>query len=324
MLTTLPGKAQLKRFSFSQPKMGSVLTIVFYDTDSIHAANTAEQCFQLVDEYVFVYSDYIDSSELNRLCAGAGKTKHPFHVSPAMMDILLLSKKAFIKSEGRFDITLGPLTHLWRKARKEKIFPEDKTIKEKSALTGFNKIIIDSAAGTVSLLQEGMQLDLGGIAQGYIAQRVIDYLKENNVADALVDVSGDIAAIGAPPGAAGWTVGINLPESKEEILSKKLLVINKAVTTSGDVYQYMEHKGKRYSHIINPKTGYGITSGRNVTVIADDATTADWLAKACSLLPISKAKKLTEQLKAEVLITELKKGKLFFHSTKGFAAYWKK
>lgn len=304
--------------------MGSPFTIILYDADSVHAAVTAEQCFQLVDKYVLVYSDYIDSSELNRLCAAAGKTKLPFHVSPDLLDILLLSKGAFEKSEGSFDITLGPLTHLWRKARKEKIFPDDKTIKEKLALTGFNKIIIDSAAGTVSLLQEGMQLDLGGIAQGYIAQKAIDYLKENNIANALVDVSGDIAAIGAPPGMPGWTVGINVLESREELLSRKLLINNKAVTTSGDVYQYMEHNGKRYSHIINPKTGYGITSRRNVTVIADDAVTADWLTKACSILPVRKAKKLAEELNAEVLIAEIKKKKLFFYQTKGFAAYWKK
>jgi FAD:protein FMN transferase len=323
MLTAVPGKAQLKRFSFSQPKMGSAFTIVLYDTDSLHAARTMQQCFQLVDKYVLVYSDYIDSSELNRLCAAAGKTKALIHVSPALLDILLLSKKAFEKSEGSFDITLGPVTHLWRKARKEKIFPADKIIKEKLALTGFNKIIIDSAAGTVSLLQEGMQLDLGGIAQGYIAQKVIDYLKEKNIDNALVDVSGDIAAIGSPPGTPGWTIGINVPESKEELLSKKLLITNKAVTTSGDVYQYMEHKGKRYSHIINPKTGYGITSQRNVTVIADDATTADWLTKACSILPVTKAKKIAKQLNAEVLIAEVKNNKLLFFQTKGFAAWWK-
>jgi FAD:protein FMN transferase len=324
MLIPLPGKAQLKRFSFSQPKMGSAFTIILYDKDSLHAAGTAQQCFKLVDQYVLVYSDYIDSSELNRLCTVAGKTKTPFHVSPALLDILLLSKKAYVKSEGSFDITLGPVTHLWRKARKEKIFPEDKTVKGKLSLTGFNKLIIDSAARTVSLLQENMQLDLGGIAQGYIAQRVIEYLKENNIANALVDVSGDIAATGAPPGMPGWTIAINVPESKTEMLSKKLLVTNKAVTTSGDVYQYMEHNGKRYSHIINPKTGYGITSGRNVTVIANDATTADWLTKACSILPFHKATKLAGELNAEVLIAELKNGKLIFNATKGFNAYWKK
>jgi FAD:protein FMN transferase len=317
----LPGKSQLQRFSFSQPKMGSAFTITFYDDDSAHAALTAQQCFALVDKYVLVYSDYMDSSELNLLCATSGIA---VPVSGALMDILLQSKTAFNKSGGSFDITLGPLTLLWRKARKEKQFPDDKSVKEKLALTGFNKIIIDSLQQTILLTQKGMQLDLGGIAQGYIAQKVINFLKENNIANALVNVSGDIAAVGAPPNTQGWSIGINLPQSDKELLNQKLFVTNKAVTTSGDVYQYMEHKGKRYSHIIDPKTGYGITSGRNVTIIANDATTADWLTKACSLLSIGKAKKLARQLRAEFLIAEIRKSKLIFYTTKGFKKYWKK
>jgi FAD:protein FMN transferase len=319
----LQGRAQLQRFSFSQPKMGSPFTITFYDADSLHAAVTAQQCFNLVDECVLVYSDYTDSSELNVLCAtsGSGIT---VPVSAALMDIMLQSKTAFEKSGGSFDITLGPLTQLWRKARKEKMFPDDKTITEKLALTGFNKIIIDSLQQTILLMQKGMQLDLGGIAQGYIAQKVIAQLKENNITNALVNVSGDIAAIGAPPNTQGWVIGINLPQSNKEILNQQLLIANRAVTTSGDVYQYIEHNGKRYSHIIDPKTGYGITSRRNVTVIASDATTADWLTKACSLLPLDKAKKLAQQLHAEFLIAEVKKDKLVFYTTKGFRKYWKK
>ena len=169
-----------------------------------------------------------------------------------------------------------------------------------------------------------MQLDLGGIAQGYIAQRVIDFLKTKNIVNALVDVSGDIVTMGAPPNTNGWTVGVNVPEKTDELLKQKLLISNKAVTTSGDVYQYMEHDGKRYSHIVNPRTGYGITSQKNVTVIANDGTTADWLTKACSILSIRKAKKLAHSLQAEVLIAEIKKGKLIFHTTKGFGRYWKR
>jgi thiamine biosynthesis lipoprotein len=282
------------------------------------------QCFQLVDSFVNIYSDYLDSSELNKLCAKAGKTNSPVIVSPALFDILLQSKIAYEKSDGTFDITLGPVTKLWRKARKEKIFPADIVVKEKLALTGFKKINIETTTHRVMLLQTGMQLDLGGIAQGYIAQRVIDFLKTKNIVNALVDASGDIVTIGAPPGTNGWTVGVNLPEKTDELQKQNLLISNKSVTTSGDVYQYMEHDGKRYSHIVNPRTGYGITSQKNVTVIANDGTTADWLTKACSILSIRKAKKLVHSLQAEVLIAEIKKGKLIFHTSKGFGRYWKK
>ena len=304
--------------------MGSPFTIVFYATDSVNANNIAAHCFQLVDSLVYIFSDYIDSSELNRLCAAAGKTDQAFIASPALFDILWQSKIAYEKSRGSFDITLGPVTRLWRNARKKQLFPGDSIVKEKLALTGFGKIRLDADTRRVVLLQACMQLDLGGIAQGYIAQKTIDYLKANHIEHALADVSGDIVCIGAPPGTIGWTVGINVPESKNNLLDKTLQMTNRAVTTSGDVYQYMEHNGKRYSHIVDPKTGYGITSQRNVTVIAGDGTTADWLTKACSLLPIKQSKKLAAALKAEFLIAEIKKGKIVFHATRGFGEYWKK
>ena len=313
--------AQLQRFSYTVPKMGSPFTIIFYAGDSAEAAAIANNCFGLVDSLVNILSDYTDSSELNRLCARAGKSS--FKCSPVLLDILLQSKHAYEKSMGSFDITLGPVTRLWRKARKEKIFPNPALVKEKLALTGFNKIQMDSITHTVSLQQAGMQLDLGGIGQGYIAQQVINYLKSRYIKNALVDVSGDIVCIGMPPGTKGWTVAVNLPESENELLPKPLLITNKAVTTSGDVYQYMEHDGKRYSHIVDPATGYGITSQRNVTVIMADGTTADWLTKACSILSIAKAKKLATSLGAAVLIAEMRKGKLIFHTSKGFEKYWK-
>jgi len=313
--------AQLQRFSYTAPKMGSPFTIIFYAGDSAEAAAIANNCFGLVDSLVNILSDYIDSSELNRLCARAGKSG--FICSPVLFDILLQSKQAYKKSMGSFDITLGPVTRLWRKARKEKIFPNPALVKDKLALTGFNKIQMDSITHTVSLQQAGMQLDLGGIGQGYIAQQVINYLKSRHIKNALVDVSGDIVCIGMPPGTKGWTVAVNLPESENELLPKLLLITNKAVTTSGDVYQYMEHDGKRYSHIVDPATGYGITSQRNVTVITADGTTADWLTKACSILSIAKAKKLANSLDAALLIVEMRKGKLIFHTSKGFEKYWK-
>ena len=315
--------AQEKRFVFAEPKMGSPFQIIFYNSDSANATNIAKQAFALVDSLIYIFSDYIDSSELNRLCARAGKTKEGITVSPALYDILQLSKIAYEKSEGTFDITLGPLTKLWRKARKEKQFPADSLVEEKLRLTGFNKVKIDTTTKKVMLLQAGMQLDLGGIAQGYIAQKVVDFLKTKNINNALVDVSGDIVAIGAPPATSSWTIGLNIPEQENELLPKHLRISNKAVTTSGDVYQFMEHDGKRYSHLIDPQTGYGITTQKNVTVIASDGTTADWLTKACSILSTHKAKKLAHSFHAEVLVTTLKKGKPVFFSTKGFKKYWK-
>jgi thiamine biosynthesis lipoprotein len=322
-ITIAASHAQLQRVSFTQSKMGSPFTIILYTHDTAEANQAAAACFTLVDSLVNIFSDYIDSSELNRLCASGGPNHAPFHCSPPLFAMLLQSKYAWEKSKGRFDITLGPVTRLWRKARKEKKFPEAALVKQQLALTGFQKIELDTQQHTVRLQQSGMQLDLGGIAQGYIAQQVVNYLTTLPIENALVDVSGDIVCVGKPPGTGGWTVAVNFPESGTTLLPRQLLINNTAVTTSGDVYQYLEHDGKRYSHIVDPAKGYGITSQRNVTVIATDGTLADWLTKACSILPVTKAKKLARSLHAEVLITRLKKGKLVVDMSKGFAAYWK-
>ncbi|MFT3934198.1 MAG: FAD:protein FMN transferase [Chitinophagaceae bacterium] len=309
--------AQLQRFSSTRSKMGSPFTIILYAPDSTIANTTINHAFELVDSLVNILSDYIDSSELNRLCARAGHSS--FVCSPVLFDALQQSADAYKKSSGSFDITLGPLTRLWRKARKEKVFPPDELVQQKKTFTGFTKLQLDNNTHTAFLQQAGMQLDLGGIGQGYIAQQTMNYLKTQHIDNALVDVSGDIVTIGSPPSKDGWTVAINLPE-REALLPKHISISNKAVTTSGDVYQYMEHEGKRYSHIIDPKTGYGITSQKNVTVIAADGTIADWLTKACSILSVSKAKQLARKLHAEVLIAVMKNEKPVFYASRDF---WK-
>ena len=321
ILTYANVSAQEKRFNFTQPKMGSPFTITFYHSDTILANQLANNCFLLVDSLVAIYSDYIDSSELNRLSATSGQGRF-VTVTPALYKILLYSQRAYLLSEKTFDISVGPLTRFWRKARKETRFPELNEILEKKKAVGFDKIKFDTITKTVCLTQPGMQLDLGGIAQGYIAQKVLERLQQYNIHIALINVSGDIAIGNPPPGKSGWSIGINVPQQEEKLLNKKLLLYNCAVSTSGDVYQFFEHNGKRYSHIIDPRTGYGITTPRNVTVIAKDATTADWLATACSILPIHKSKRLAKQLNAEVLIGVIKKGKMHFYQTKRFRDYW--
>ena len=312
-----------QKFSFTEPRMGSPFTVIFYSTDSLRAASLAKQCFKLVDSFNLIFSDYTDTSELGKLNASAGMNTEPTEVSPALYELLILSKQAFEKSHGSFDITMGAVVKLWRNVRTTKQFPEKETVLSVLKLTGFQKLIIDTVHHKILLPVKGMQLDAGGIAKGWIAQQVIDFLKTEQVDHALVDAGGDIVMSKGPSGSNGWAIGVNIPETRDELLPKTLLLQNKAVATSGDVYRYFEKDGKRYSHIADPRTGYGVTSQRNVTVIANDGATADWLATACSILSIKKAKKLAVHNGAEVLIGVLKKDKLVFYSTKGFKRYWK-
>lgn len=318
---SLSGKTQEKRYSFTESKMGSPFTIIMYAEDSMQATELARQSFSLVDSFNNIFSDYLRDSELMLLNNAAGSATHK--LSPALMEILVLSKNGFDKSSGAFDITIGPLVKLWRKARKENRFPDKGKIDSVKKITGFNKLHIDTVNKTATLSSPGMSIDLGGIAKGWIAQKIIDFLSSRKITSALADAGGDIVMSAAAPGTNGWSIGINVPENKEEILQKQLLLQNKSVATSGDVYQFMEKDGKKYSHITDPRTGYGVSYQRNVTVIANDGATADWLATACSILPLKKAKKLARKMSAELLIANIKKGKIIFYATKGFADHWK-
>jgi len=314
--------AQLQRFSYSEQKMGSPFNLIFYAKDSIQASSLATDCFALVDTLNAHFSDYYDSSELSRLSIHAGSG--PQRISAVMLDILFLSQNAYTKSHGVFDITIGPLSRLWRKARKEKIFPSEKEILERKALVNFSKLKIDRKKTELDIPVTGMLLDLGGIAKGYAAQAVINLLKQHGITHALADAGGDMAMSELPPGTKGWVIGVNVPETTDDLLPKNLLLQNIAVATSGDAYQYLEHGGKKYSHITDPRTGYGITSQRNVTVIAKDGATADWLATACSIVSFERVKQMAVENKAAVLVTVLEKGKVVYHSFGKFAKYWKK
>jgi thiamine biosynthesis lipoprotein len=310
--------AQLKRFQFTENKMGSPFSIILYHTDSAEAVRFAGECFLLVDSLNTIFSDYNRTSEAARL------TQQPQVVSDELMNMILKSEDAWIKSGKTFDITIGALTQLWRKSRSEKRFPSAAEVRKARRSTGFEKLIITADIKTVAFKHPGVRLDFGGIVKGHAAQRVIDYLKKRNILSALADAGGDIVVGNTPPGKSGWGVSINMPENENELWDKNLELKNCAVATSGDLYRFTIHKGKKYSHIIDPRTGYGVTSLRNVTVIARDGVMADWLATACSILPVEKALALARKENADLFIATLKEETIVIHKTENFDNHFKK
>jgi len=314
--------AQLKRFQFSENKMGSPFTIILYHSDSLQARQATYECFFLVDSLNNIFSDYSSVSEINKLTAQGLSSYQP--VSDELLYIIVQSKDAWQKSSKTFDITIGALTQLWRKARSEKTIPTESEIKKAKLETGFEKLNIKTSSKTVSFNTNGVRLDFGGIVKGYAAQKVIDHLKTKNITSALADAGGDIVMSDPPPGKEGWAIAINLPEQENELWDKKLELKNCSVATSGDVYRYTIYNGKKYSHIIDPRTGYGVTSQRNVTVISKDGTEADWLATACSILPIKKALKLVKKEKAALFIATIEKEKIVIYKSDNFDSYFQK
>lgn len=313
-------QAQTRKFSYSEMKMGSAFNLIIVSADSNKANHLARKSYELVDSLNHIFSNYDSSSELSKINASAGLL--PYKMSTAMLDLVQKSQYAYIQSKGAYDISIGPLSSLWRNARKAKLFPEASTVLATKKLVGLNQVKINKRLGTIFLPNANMQLDFGGIAKGYIAQWVINFLKANGIQQALVDAGGDIVMSGAPLNQQGWLIGVNLPETTDQLLNKKLQLSNCSVATSGDVFQFIEYKGVKYSHIINPLTGYGVTNLRNVTIVAKTGATADWLATACSILPIQEAKQLAISHQAALLITTLKNGKLVFEATPNFKNYW--
>ena len=320
---------QLKRYQFMQNKMGSPFNIIFYSSDSAEATKLAIECYLLIDSLNIIFSDYSNSSEVGMLA------DKPFiqsqNISDELFEMILQSKQAWKKSGKTFDITIGPLSQLWRNTKKvqkdslgENRFPAKEEIKKVKQATGFKNLVINHAEKTISYKKPGMRFDFGGFVKGYAAQKVIDHLKSKSIFIALADAGGDIAMSESPPGKKGWSIGINLPEQENKRWDQQLELKNCAVATSGDVFRYTLHNGKKYSHIIDPRTGYGVTSQRNVTVIAKDGAKADWLATACSILPIKKALKLAKKENSALFIAILKNEKIILYKTENFDQYFQK
>jgi thiamine biosynthesis lipoprotein len=311
-----------QKFVFEKPEMGSPFTISIFAKDSSKAAEAAAVAFHCADSLNAIFSDYIDSSELNILNATAGQNRH-VPVSDALFDILKYSLQAAKLSDGSYDVSMGPVVKFWRKARKENQLPDEDSLKDALDKTGYKYIHLDSVHQSVWLEKKGMRLDLGGLGKGYVAKAALNVLQAKGFMVAMVNAGGKIAIGEAPPGRNGWRIGITVPEQKQQIMQQLLLLKNISVATSGDIYQHLDINGKRYSHIINPKTGIGVTWQRNVTVIAKGGVISDWLATACSVLSIKKSLSLIKQFRgAALLITEIKNGKLVETKSANFQSYF--
>ena len=230
------------------------------------------------------FSDYDPESELMRLCEKAGGP--PVKVSPDLFRILTLAQHWSETSGGAFDITMGPVGRLWRRARRTREMPEAETLQRARALVGYKNVRLDPEAGTVELLIPGIKLDLGGIAKGFAADEALKVLKGLGVGQALVAAAGDIATGEPPPGKPGWDVEVQaLKSAKDEKgPSPTVQLSGRNISTSGDAEQFVEIDGVRYSHILDPRTGLGVIGRSSATVIANDGTTAECLAKIISIL----------------------------------------
>jgi thiamine biosynthesis lipoprotein len=262
--------------------MGVPWTITLHAASRSAGREALTAAFAEVARLEGILSDYDPRSEVSRLSAAAPMAE-AVPVGADLARVLELSVAFRDASGGGFDPTVGPLTTLWRQARRSGRLPRADKLDAAREAVGPRALVIAESGRAVRLPLAGTRLDLGGIGMGYAADRVLALLRERGVAAALVDASGDVAVSGPPPGAAGWRISVRSLRG-ESAVGPTLLLANAAVTTSGDAHQGVEIDGIRYSHIVDPRTGLGVTGPAAVTVIAPDCTTADALATAASVL----------------------------------------
>lgn len=270
------------RFEFSEAHMGTRFRIVLY-ADNDRAANLASRAaFERISQLDAIMSDYRETSELMLLCKRPCGTK--IKASEDLFRVLSISQELASRSNGAFDVTVGPVVRLWRRARRTGEMPDRQKLAEALVSSGYKKLSLDPATRSVTLEKNGMLLDLGGIAKGFAVDEAMKVLKRNGITRALVSGGGDIAVSAPPPGETGWVIGIAPLESTQGPPSRYVLLRDCAVSTSGDAHQYVKIGGVRYSHIVDPRTGLAVTGHSSVTVIAENCTSSDGLATAASVL----------------------------------------
>lgn len=310
---------ELQRFQAVQPHMGVQFGIVLYAQDEESANEAIRAAFKRVAELNRIMSDYDPQSELSRL-SKQSPTGSPVKVSQELWTVLDTAQRLSKKTGGAFDVTVGPMTRLWRRARRQKELPSEKRLTEAKHATGFPFMRLDKTSRSVSLLHPGMRLDLGGIAKGFAADEALRTLRAHGILCALVDGSGDLALGDPPPNKKGWRIGI-APLEPDAPPSEYLLLANCGVATSGDAWQHVEIDGTRYSHIVDPRTGLGLTDQSSVTVVAPNGMLADAYASAISVLGPKCGIRLAESAEGvQTLVVREKDGRTEVHRSRGFAS----
>ena len=279
--------------------MGAPWTITVHAGSKERGETAIAAAFAEVARLERILSDYDPESELSRLSAASPTVGR---VGDDLWRVLELAVRLRDATDAAFDPTVGPLTTLWRQARRSGRMPSPEKLAVARAAVGPSTLRLEPADRSVELRVPGMRLDLGGIGMGYAADAAMAILERHGVRSAMIDASGDIVVSGPPPGRHGWRITIEAlrPSERaggdEPASTETLELADAAVTTSGDAHQAVEIDGVRYSHIVDPRTGLGVVGHAAVTVIARDGTTADAVATAASVLGPAEGLRFVESL----------------------------
>jgi thiamine biosynthesis lipoprotein len=292
-------------FKYHQVSMGTVVEITLVGEDEEAANKATLQSFQEIKRIEHLMSPWIDSSDVTRINQSAGKEW--VKVSQETLRVIKKAREISELSEGGFDITVGPLTQLWRIARERGIPPSTEELKQKLDLVNFKDVLVNPNKG-VFLRKGGMAIDLGGIAKGHAVDRTFELLRTLGYKNLIVNAGGDLR-VGGLKSDQPWSIGIQDPRSSEKIMAR-VSVSDAAIATSGDYEKFFIYQGKRYHHIFNPKDGLPSDGCQSVTIICKEGMVADALATAVFVLGPEKGYSLCQKIEgADCLIVD-KEGKI--------------
>ena len=280
-------------FKKEQSLLGSPFEITVVATDSVQAKLYTDLAILEVKRIENLVSDWIPTTQISQVNQNAGIK--PIKVDQEVFDLVERAIKISKLTSGAFDISYASMDKIWKFDGSMKQLPTEEAIKKSVEKVGYQNIILNPTDKTIFLKNKGMKLGLGGIAQGYIADKIKEVLQEKGCTSGLVNVSGDINTWGKQPNGQPWTVGIINPMNKNKVFATFILD-DSAVETSGSYEKFVVFNGKRYSHIIDPRTGYPASGIVSVSVFAKQTELADALATGIFVLGIEVGLDLVNQL----------------------------
>ncbi|NTU42893.1 MAG: FAD:protein FMN transferase [Nitrospirales bacterium] len=286
----------------TRPSLYTIVTVTVSSASEEQASKAISSAFKEMERVAALLNYYSPESEISQINKNAGI--RPVKISPETLELMDKAVFAAKATDGAFDVTMGPVIRLWDFRKKE--LPDGEKLKEGLSRVGYSHIIIDRDNSKVFLDRKGMEINLGGIMKGYLADKGVEALKKEGIRAGIIAIGGDIRAFGKKPDGEAWRVGIQNPRQKsssDEIIAT-IGLSDMAISTAGDYEKSFEKDGKRYHHILDPKTGYPAYGCRSVTVIARDGVIADGIDTGLFIVGPQRAMEIMKEIGLEGVVID--------------------
>lgn len=308
-IALIAGSASAETIRDVRKKMGSRFEITAVHPDARHARRAIDHAYAEIDRIEAMISSWQPTSFTSRVNREAGGD--PVKVPQELFNLVRRSLKLSELTQGAFDVTFAGVGQLWDFKSEDPSLPDPEVVRQALEHVGYRKIVLDGQERTVRLDDPEARISFGAIGKGYAANRAVFVLRDHGIEHGVVSAGGDLVAFGHRETGEPWDIGIAHPRYPDQVFAR-LPLSEQAVVTSGDYESYVVVAGKRYAHILDPRTGYPVDHLRSVTVVCPDAELADGLATAIFVLGTEAGLRLVNALRGvEALIVDTR-GSMYF------------